>query len=190
MIGAFNGQSNVATPPVVSRPRLAEFRSSKTWPQYSLGLNRRLHSPHQVKIKILTEFYETALVDKAWKLEGVGEGDERKLLERFSSVTAVFQCLPEGSRQVCNHRSRFSSCFVDVGAPWCNENRVCRVGRIAVLRHHCSIPPRKLCRYFEFSIACRATRTWGGLLHVHGGVRVDNSVCSVLARLLIRPPVV
>lgn len=72
----------------------------------SLGLNRTLHSPHQVKIKILTEFYETALVDKAWKLEGVGEGDERKLLERFSSVTAVFLSLPEGSRQVCNHRSR------------------------------------------------------------------------------------
>lgn len=54
----------------------------------------------EVKVKIITEFYETALVDKAWKLEGVGEGDERKLLERFSSVTAVFQSLPEGSRQV------------------------------------------------------------------------------------------
>ncbi|CAM9145188.1 unnamed protein product, partial [Laminaria digitata] len=54
----------------------------------------------QVKVKILTEFYETALVDKAWNLEGVGEGDERKLLERFSSVTTVFQSLPAGSRQV------------------------------------------------------------------------------------------
>lgn len=62
-----------------------------------------------MKIKILKEFYETALVDKEWKLEGVGEGDERKLLERFSSVTAVFQSLPTGSRQVCAPRSR---CFV------------------------------------------------------------------------------
>ncbi len=56
----------------------------------------------QVKIKLLTEFHETALVDTAWKLEGVGEGDERILLERFSSVTTVFQSLCEGSQEVCS----------------------------------------------------------------------------------------
>lgn len=55
----------------------------------------------QVKIKYLTEFHETALVDREWKLEGVGEGDERVLLERFSSVTTVFQSLSEGSQEVC-----------------------------------------------------------------------------------------
>lgn len=54
----------------------------------------------QVKIKYLTEFHETALVDRAWKLEGVGEGDERMLLERFSSVTTVFQSLSERSQEV------------------------------------------------------------------------------------------
>lgn len=58
------------------------------------------HSSCQVKIKYLTEFHETALIDKAWKLEGVGEGDERILLERFSSVTTVFQSLSEGSQEV------------------------------------------------------------------------------------------
>lgn len=55
----------------------------------------------QVKIKLLTDFHETALVDKTWKLEGVGEGDERVLLERFSSVTTVFQSLGAGSQEVC-----------------------------------------------------------------------------------------
>lgn len=53
-----------------------------------------------MKIKYLTEFHETALVDRTWKLEGVGEGDERVLLERFSSVTTVFQSLSEGSQEV------------------------------------------------------------------------------------------
>lgn len=46
------------------------------------------------------DFHKTALVDMAWKLEGVGEGDERTLLERFYSVTAVFQSLPVGSQEV------------------------------------------------------------------------------------------
>ncbi|CAM9097039.1 unnamed protein product [Hapterophycus canaliculatus] len=54
----------------------------------------------QVKIKLLTDFHETALVNKAWKLEGVGEGDERVLLERFSSVTTVFQSLAARSQEV------------------------------------------------------------------------------------------
>lgn len=90
-----------------------------------------VYSPHeQVKIKILTEFYETALVDKAWKLEGVGEGDERKLLERFSSVTTVFQSLPAGSRQVRAHHSRFFVVHCCCGwSLWCDDNRVCRGGR-------------------------------------------------------------
>ncbi|CAN0161598.1 unnamed protein product [Scytosiphon promiscuus] len=55
---------------------------------------------NQVKIKLLTEFHETALVDKTWKLEGVGEGDERILLEQFSSVTTVFQSLGVESKEV------------------------------------------------------------------------------------------
>lgn len=132
MVGACNGQSDGVTPPDVPPPFVADFRSSKARPQYSLGLNHVL--PQQVKIKILTEFYETALVDKTWKLEDVGEGDERTLLERFSSVTAVFQSLPEGSRQVCAHRfQRFSPCVV-VGAPWCDGNRVFSVGSIVGLR--------------------------------------------------------
>lgn len=54
-----------------------------------------------MKIKYLTEFHETALIDREWKLEGVGEGDERILLERFSSVSTVFQSLSEGSQEVC-----------------------------------------------------------------------------------------
>lgn len=77
----------------------------------SVGVGRRVHHTDrcclvnarcvfQVKIKLLTEFHETALVDRAWKLEGVGQGDERVLLERFSSVTAVFQSLSQGSQEV------------------------------------------------------------------------------------------
>lgn len=72
------------------------------------------HFLRQVKIKLLTEFHETALVDKAWKLEGVGEGDERTLLERFSSVTTVFQSLPEKSQQVSTHCSVVGCCVLEV----------------------------------------------------------------------------
>lgn len=54
----------------------------------------------QVKIAILQDFHKTALVNTAWKLEGVGDGDERKLLENFFSVTAVFQSLPAASQEV------------------------------------------------------------------------------------------
>lgn len=54
----------------------------------------------QVKTELLTNFYKTALVDKTWKLTGVGEGDERKLLEQFHSVTTVFQSLSEASQEV------------------------------------------------------------------------------------------
>lgn len=42
---------------------------------------------------------------------------------------------------------------------------------------------------FEFSIACRVTRSCGMILHVHDGVRVDHSVSCFLTRLLMTPPV-
>ncbi|CAM9390253.1 unnamed protein product [Ascophyllum nodosum] len=53
------------------------------------------------KIKLLKDFHKTALVDREWNLpHGVGEGDERRLLERFSSVTSVYLSLTEGSKEV------------------------------------------------------------------------------------------
>lgn len=97
---------------------------------YSGGGN---HFLRQVKIKLLTEFHETALVDKAWKLEGVGEGDERTLLERFSSVTTVFQSLPEKSQQVSAHCSVGGCCVREV------DSSVRRTGSCALMEdavHH------------------------------------------------------
>lgn len=52
------------------------------------------------KIKILLAFHKTALVDPQWKMTGVGEADERRLLEEFPKCHSVFAALPEASRRV------------------------------------------------------------------------------------------
>eukprot|EP01041_Mallomonas_annulata_P003323 gene3323-6577_t len=53
-----------------------------------------------VKIEHLQNFYKVALVQKDFSMDGVGEGDERVLLQRFSCVTAIYQNLPDRSQRV------------------------------------------------------------------------------------------
>lgn len=104
--------------------------------------------PLQVKIKLLTEFHETALVDKSWKLEGVGEGDERTLLERFSSVTAVFQSLPEKSQQVSAHCSVVGCCVLEVDS---------------------SVPRTASCSMVENAVLCITRKRYSGVEGQTGG---------------------
>lgn len=53
-----------------------------------------------VKIQHLNEFYRTALVTPGWKMEGVGEGDERVLLEQYYRCVTVFKTLCPESQAV------------------------------------------------------------------------------------------
>ena len=53
-----------------------------------------------VKIEHLNNFYQTGLVDKDWRMYGVGEADELTLLENFHKCTSVFLSLPQGSQEV------------------------------------------------------------------------------------------
>jgi len=52
------------------------------------------------KLFFLKDFYEGALHNDKWKMQGVGEGDEALLLENFGKVSKVFQALPKHSREV------------------------------------------------------------------------------------------
>lgn len=55
----------------------------------------------QKKIQLLCDFYEDALNGKdRYALDGVGEGDEKVLLQQFYKVTAVFQSLRNSSQEV------------------------------------------------------------------------------------------
>ena len=55
---------------------------------------------HAAKIQELEKFCSRALSDPDWECRGVGEGDERKLLEEFGHVRVCFQALDEESRRV------------------------------------------------------------------------------------------
>ena len=55
---------------------------------------------HQVKVEHLVDFYKNALVDPNWKLSGIGEGDERLLLENFGQCRTVFSKLNPQSRRI------------------------------------------------------------------------------------------
>jgi farnesyl-diphosphate farnesyltransferase len=55
---------------------------------------------HADKILKLKEFHKFALVDSTWTLDGVGEGDERRLLQEFPKCQAIFSKLKEPSRKV------------------------------------------------------------------------------------------
>lgn len=87
-------------------------------------------------------------MDKGWKLEGVGEGDERTLLEQFSSVTTVFQSLPAGSQEVCSCAACFFEVFdaVSAGAASiCNMSYfVVTVLELRVKRRNHAVHPSKL----------------------------------------------
>jgi isopentenyl-diphosphate delta-isomerase type 1 len=52
------------------------------------------------KIDWLNSFAETALEEEGWKLMGVGEGDERALLESFHRCGSVFRSLSPHAKEV------------------------------------------------------------------------------------------
>jgi farnesyl-diphosphate farnesyltransferase len=57
---------------------------------------------HAVKIQHLREFTKNALGDDDinWSMTGVGQGDERRLLEEFPKCHAVYARLPQASREI------------------------------------------------------------------------------------------
>jgi farnesyl-diphosphate farnesyltransferase len=55
---------------------------------------------HASKIQHLMDFTKSALGDANWKMDGVGEGDERRLLQEFPKAHAVFACLQPESQAV------------------------------------------------------------------------------------------
>lgn len=48
---------------------------------------------NDVKCQHLLSFHETALVDPSWSMDGVGHGDEKKLLQEFPAVHRVYKSL-------------------------------------------------------------------------------------------------
>ena len=55
---------------------------------------------HEIKIQHLVTYYKTALTDPGYKLDGVGQGDERRLLQNFDKCHAVYAKLRPQSRRV------------------------------------------------------------------------------------------
>lgn len=54
----------------------------------------------EVKIKHLLNFHKSALVDPSWTMDGVGEGDEKLLLQKFDKCHGVFTKLSDTSKRV------------------------------------------------------------------------------------------
>jgi farnesyl-diphosphate farnesyltransferase len=54
----------------------------------------------EVKIKHLMEFHKTALGDPNWTMDGVGEADEKRLLQEFDKAHRVYAKLNPQSRRV------------------------------------------------------------------------------------------
>lgn len=52
------------------------------------------------KINHLLSFHETALGDKNWSMDNVGQGDERRLLQEFPKCHRIFASLPKDSQAV------------------------------------------------------------------------------------------
>ena len=55
---------------------------------------------HEVKIGHLKSFHLTALGDPAFSMDGVGEGDEKRLLQEFPKCHNIFASLRPESREV------------------------------------------------------------------------------------------
>ena len=54
----------------------------------------------QVKIKHLLNFHKTALGDPTWTMDGVGEGDEKRLLQHFDKAHRIYAKLNPQSRRI------------------------------------------------------------------------------------------
>eukprot|EP01035_Chromulina_nebulosa_P018819 gene18819-24591_t len=52
------------------------------------------------KIDYLNTFYQDGLITEGWSLDGVGEGDEKVLLQQYYRVVSVFKSLPSSSQEV------------------------------------------------------------------------------------------
>jgi farnesyl-diphosphate farnesyltransferase len=55
---------------------------------------------HELKVSHLMAFHKTALQQETWKMLGVGQGHERRLLEDFPKVHSVYKCLSAPSRRI------------------------------------------------------------------------------------------
>jgi len=55
---------------------------------------------HEIKVGHLKAFHKTALGDSTWCMDGVGEGDERRLLQEFQKCHSVFAALRPESKGV------------------------------------------------------------------------------------------
>eukprot|EP00978_Attheya_sp_CCMP212_P048710 scaffold564101_cov51-Attheya_sp.AAC.1 len=55
---------------------------------------------NEEKIKVLLAFHKTALGDPNWRMDGVGEADEKRLLQEFPKCHSVFAALNPQSRRV------------------------------------------------------------------------------------------
>ena len=53
---------------------------------------------NDVKCQHLLSFHETALADPSWSMDGVGHGDEKRLLQEFPAVHRVYKSLPTESQ--------------------------------------------------------------------------------------------
>lgn len=63
-------------------------------------------SSHEEKIGYLQQFHKTALVDPTWTLDGVGEGDEKRLLQQFDKCHRVYVALKPASRRIISDITR------------------------------------------------------------------------------------
>ena len=52
------------------------------------------------KVKMLQEFHTKALVDPKWSVDGIGEGDEKRLLQEFPKCHRIYAALNPDSRAV------------------------------------------------------------------------------------------
>jgi farnesyl-diphosphate farnesyltransferase len=65
---------------------------------------------HKIKVEHLIDFYKNALVDPNWTLKGVGEGDERLLLEEFFKCQKVYSKLnPQSQRIIADINQRMAT---------------------------------------------------------------------------------
>lgn len=62
------------------------------------------------KVKHLISFHKNALADPNWSMDGVGQGDEKRLLQEFPKCHAVYAALrPQSRRVICDITQRMAT---------------------------------------------------------------------------------
>lgn len=65
---------------------------------------------NDIKVKHLLSFHKNALANPEWTMDGVGEGDEKLLLQEFNKCHAVFSALqPQSRRVICDITQRMAT---------------------------------------------------------------------------------